>query len=342
MLPRPGSNTTGTGQDNGLLGVCASTATPPWDCRIAPRPAPGDNVAVTKRRRIDDETLGMGLGFLGVAAFSLTLPVTRHVVEHFTPLFVGFGRAFVAGLAAGLYLLVTRSPLPPRRILFQLAVVAAGVVFGFPVLSAWAMLYVPASHGAVVLGILPLATAAAGAILSGERPSLGFWLTGIVGAAAVLAYALIRNQGGIHPADLALIGAVLAAAIGYAEGARLSRSLGGWQVICWALVLSLPLLAVPTALEFSRMTLGAPLSTWMGFFYLSLVSQFLAFLFWYQGLALGGIARVSQVQLLQIFLTLIASALLLNETLDVTTIAFAVFVVATVALSRKMPVRRHA
>jgi len=315
---------------------------PARNCRIAPRPAPGDNVAVTQHRRIDDETLGMGLGFLGVAAFSLTLPVTRHVVEHFTPQFVGFGRGFVAGLAAGVYLLASRSPPPPRRMLFPLAVVAAGVVFGFPVLSAWAMLYVPASHGAVMLGTLPLATALAGAVLSGERPSLGFWLTGITGAAAVVAFALIRNQGGIHPADLALIGAVLAAAIGYAEGARLSRLLGGWQVICWALVLSLPLLAVPTAIELKRMAFAAPASTWIGFFYLSLVSQFLAFLFWYQGLALGGIARVSQVQLLQIFLTLLASALLLNETLDVTTIAFAVFVVATVALSRKMPVRRNA
>ncbi len=195
-----------------------------------------------------------------------------------------------------------------------------------------------------MLGILPLATAFVGTLIAGERPSIPFWLAGVVGAAAVILFALIQNDaGGLHLADLALLGAVAAAAVGYAEGARLSRTLGGWQVICWALVVSLPVLAVPTAFEVFRLDLSAPtFEAWSGFLYLSLVSQFLAFLFWYRGLALGGIARVSQVQLLQIFLTLFASALMLKETVDVTTIAFSVFVVATVAVSRRMPVRRAA
>lgn len=283
----------------------------------------------------------MLLGFIGVAAFSLTLPVTRLVVEHFSPAFIGFGRAFVAGTAALAYVLVTRTPVPSRRYLPGLMVVAGGVVFGFPLLSAWAMVYVPASHGAVMLGILPLATALAGALIARERPSVGFWVVGATGTAAVLVFALLRSAGEIHLADLALLGAVAAAAIGYAEGGRLSRSLGGWPVICWSLIFSLPLLAIPAAVEFLRLDFSAPASTWIGFLYLSLVSQFLGFLFWYRGLALGGIARVSQVQLLQIFLTLFASALLLNEVVDATTIAFAVFVVGTVAVSRKMPVTRR-
>ena len=152
----------------------------------------------------------------------------------------------------------------------------------------------------------------------------------------------MRSDGQVQLADLALLGAVAAAAIGYAEGARLSRTLGGWQVICWSLIFSLPILAVPAAWEFAHLDFSAPASTWIGFLYLSLVSQFLGFLFWYRGLSLGGIARVSQVQLLQIFLTLFASAALLNETIDATTIIFAVFVVGTVAVSRKMPVSRSA
>ena len=284
----------------------------------------------------------MALGFLGVAGFSLTLPVTRHAVEYFSPVFIGCGRGFVAALAALTYLLLTRSPVPARRDLIGLAVVAAGVVFGFPLMSAYAMLHLPSAHGAVMLGILPLATAFVGTLVAGERPSVPFWLAGTVGAGAVVAFALVQNDaGGLRLADVALLGAVASAAIGYAEGARLSRTLGGWRVICWALVLSLPLLAVPTAYEIYRLDPRAPtVEAWGGFLYLSFVSQFFAFFFWYRGLALGGIARVSQVQLLQIFLTLFFSALMLNESVDATTIAFAVFVVATVAVSRRMPVRR--
>jgi drug/metabolite transporter (DMT)-like permease len=292
---------------------------------------------------LDDESKGMLLGFLGVVGFSLTLPVTRHAVEYFSPVFIGCGRGFFAALAASAYLFLTRSRVPARRELAGLVVVAAGIVIGFPLMSAYAMLHVPSAHGAVMLGILPIATAFCGTLIAGERPSLAFWLAGVAGAGAVVIFALVRNDvGGLRLADVALLGAVASAAVGYAEGARLSRTLGGWRVICWALVLSLPLLALPTAYEFFRLDLrAATLEAWAGFAYLGLVSQFLAFLFWYRGLALGGIARVSQVQLLQIFLTLFASALMLNESVDTTTIAFAVFVVATVAVSRKMPVRRR-
>ncbi len=282
----------------------------------------------------------MALGIGAVAAFSLTLPVTRFVVAQMTPVTVGLGRAVLAGLVAAVILALTRTRPPPRHVLGRLALASAGVVLGFPLLSAWAMQHVPAAHGGVVLGVLPLATAVVGAVLAGERPSTGFWLASLAGSAAVVLFATLHGAGGLQLADLALLGAVLAAAVGYAEGARIARTLGAWQVICWALVLALPFTTVPVLLELRGRTLDFGGATWLGFAYLALVSQLGAFLLWYRGLAMGGIARVSQAQLLQPFFTLGASAVLLNERIDVTTIVFAVVVVLTVAVGRKMPVRQ--
>lgn len=290
-----------------------------------------------RRRR---ENLGMLLGLGGVLAFSLTLPVTRFVVAEMTPLMVGLGRAVLAGLVAALILALTRTRVPPRRLWARLALASAGVVLGFPVLTAWAMQHVPAAHGGVVLGVLPLATAVVGAVLGGERPSRGFWVASVAGSAAVVAFALLEGGGGLEIADFALLGAVLAAAVGYAEGARVSRTLGAWQVICWALVIALPVTVPPVLLQAVGRDLAFGGLTLAGFLYLALVSQLAAFLLWYRGLALGGIARVSQAQLLQPFFTLGASALLLNERIDVTTIVFAVAVVLTVAIGRRMPVAR--
>jgi drug/metabolite transporter (DMT)-like permease len=290
---------------------------------------------------MDNETKGMIFGLLGVTAFGLTLPATRFVVAYLDPVFIGLGRAVVAGLVAAMLLAFAGGTIPTKRQFVRLGITALGVVVGFPVLSAWAMQTVPASHGGVVLGLLPLATAIAGVLISKEHPSSGFWLSGIIGSALVVVYALLQGVGGLELGDLALFGAIVAAAIGYAVGGQLSRELGGWQVICWALVVSFPFILVPAIMQAPQAGLALPLSVWLGFLYLALVSQLAGFFFWNKGLALGGVARVSQTQLLQPFITIVASVLLIHEALDVTTIVFAVLVVATVAVNRTMPIRQR-
>lgn len=290
--------------------------------------------------QVHPETAGLAYGFLGVLIFSLTLPATRLAVAELDATVVGLGRAIGAAILAALLLKITRQPLPAQRHLPSLLIIAAGVIVGFPLLSAWAMRSLPASHGAIVLGILPLATAMAGALRTGDRPSLAFWLCSSMGSAIVVLFALLMGGGQLQMADLALLGAVAAAAIGYAEGGRLSRQLGAWQVICWALVVSAPVLAVPVGLTIAQQGVQASLSAWLGFGYVSIFSMFLGFFAWYHGLAIGGVARVSQMQLLQPFLTLFASALFLHEQVTVITVITAFAVIGTIALSRKMPITR--
>jgi len=279
--------------------------------------------------------LGRGLawGFLGVLAFSATLPATRLAVAALDPVFVGLGRALVAAVLATALLVATRSPLPGRASWPRLAVVALGVVAGFPLLTAWAMRHVPASHGAVVVGLLPLATAVAGALLAHERPSRRFWTCAVAGSAVVVGYALWKGDGALHVADLLLVGAVIAAAIGYAEGARLAREIGGWQVISWALVLAAPFLAIPTWRAAAGLA-DAPWTAWAGFAYVAVVSAYVGFFAWYKGLAAGGIAAVGQVQLLQPFLTIFLSVLLLGEALDPATFVAAGLVILAIAIGR--------
>ena len=281
----------------------------------------------------------MLLGFIGVAVFSLTLPATRIAVVEMDPVVVGLGRAILAAFVALAILLVTRQRLPRPAEWRSLVVVALVVVLGFPLLSAWAMQSVPAAHGGVVLGILPLATAMAGAVMLRERPSGRFWFWSLLGGGAVVAFSLLRGGGSIGAGHLALLASVVCAAIGYAEGAKLTKTLGGWQVICWALVLSAPFLAVPVGLSVAEHGMSGSPATWAAFLYVALFSQLFGFFAWNRGLAIGGVARVSQVQLLQTFLTIAASALLLDETIDAMTIGFAVFVVVAVAIGRRQPVR---
>lgn len=280
-----------------------------------------------------NENLGYLFGLIAVVAFALTLPATRAAVRSFDPVFVGLGRGVGAALLGAAFLLLARQRLPSREETKSLVIVAAGVVVGFPLLTAWAMRYVDASHGGVVLGILPLATVVAGVLFSGERPSARFWVFALVGTALVVGYSLTRAGGTLHMADLALFGAIVSAGIGYAEGARLSRSLGGLQVISWALVFSAPVLIVPVVL-FAPTSFNLPWESWLGFIYVTVISQFFAFFFWYHGLALGGIAKVSQIQLLQPFLTIVASILLLGESTDLATWLVAVVVVAVVAIGK--------
>ena len=282
-----------------------------------------------------DRRLGLIFGLLGVAAFSGTLPATRAAVAYLDPVFVGLGRALVAAVLAAITLLATRTPWPARRLWPRLAIVAAGVVVGWPVLSALAMRELPASHGAVVSGLLPLATALAGAWIAHERPSPRFWACALFGSAVVVAFALWEGGGTPHFADLLLVAAVVAAAIGYAEGARLARILGGWQVICWVLVFSAPWLVLPTWWASDARLLTAPPSAWAGFAYVAVISMFLGFFAWYRGLALGGIAAVGQTQLLQPFLTIFASAWLLQESVGVMTYGAAALVIVAIALGRR-------
>lgn len=283
---------------------------------------------------------GFWYGLAGVASFSLTLPATRVAVGAFAPVTVGLGRALVAAVLAAAALRLARQPLPRGAQWRSLALVAAGVILGFPLLSAWAMQRVPATHGAIVLGLLPLATAGAAALRAGERPSRSFWLAAAAGSAVVLAFALGTGAGRLQAEDLALLGAVAAAALGYAEGGRLARDLGGWQVIAWALVIAAPVLALPVAVAVWRTGMSGPPQAWLAFGYVAAVSQFAGFVAWYKGLALGGVARVGQLQLLQPFLTILASGLLLDEPVTPGTFAAALLVVATVALGRRAPIAR--
>ena len=289
----------------------------------------------------NDRRLGYLFGFVGVASFSLTLPATRLAVAALDPVFVGLGRAVVAAVLAAIVLAVRHAPWPGWALLPRLALVAGGVVVGFPLFSAWAMRSAPAAHGAVVIGLLPLATAMAGAWIAHERPSRSFWLCATFGSTVVAVFALWRGGGAPQAADGLLILAVASAAIGYAEGGRLARTMPGWQVICWALALAAPLLMGPVAWLVWRHGASASPSAWAGFAYVALFSQFIGFFFWYKGLALGGIARVSQIQFAQLFLTLAASALFLGEHLDLTTIAFAGAVAVVLVIGRRMPVRRR-
>ena len=283
----------------------------------------------------------MILGFVGVAIFSLSLPATRIAVAHLDPIFVGLGRSLVAAVFALAFLLAIRAPWPNRTQLTRLAATAGGVIFGFPILTSWAMRHVPSAHGAIVVGLLPLVTALMGVWLHKERPSAGFWSAAAAGSMLVVVFAVFQGGGSLHLADLALLGAVVLGAMGYAQGALVTRELGGRETISWALVLSVPVLVLPVALSVERCDFaGATPAEWAGFAYVCVMSQYIGFFAWYRGLDLGGVARVSQVQLLQVFLTMAFAALLLGERVTLPMIAFAVAVVATVAIGRRMPVRR--
>ena len=292
-----------------------------------------------------DETRGLWLGVLGVVIFALTLPMTRLAVgtpdaPQLSGAFTALGRAVAAAVLSAIFLLVTHASIPARRHWWSLAVTAGGVVFGFPLLTSIAMRHVEAVHASVIVGVLPLATAAVGAWLHHQRPSSGFWACALVGSALVIAFAVLRSGTGglaIQPADALLLLAMGCAAIGYGYGARLSQHMRAEHVICWALVLALPF-TLPLAWV-TRPAAPVQASAWWGFGYVAVFSMWLGFFAWYRGLALGGTVRVSQVQLLQPFLGMLFAVPLLGERLDALTLGFAVAVIATVFIGKKMPVR---
>jgi drug/metabolite transporter (DMT)-like permease len=275
------------------------------------------------------------LGFLGVLAFSFTLPATRIAVEELDPTFVGIGREAIAAIPAGLILLLSHSPLPSRRQLVQIAVVASGVVFGFPLFTALALRELTSAHSAVVVGLLPAATAVAAVLRAGEHPSRGFWLASLAGLAAVLAFAATQGAGLLSTADLLILAAVALGAIGYAEGGSLARELGGWRVICWAVLLSAPLTVPISVVAAAGSALHAGTDAWLGFAYVSIVSALLGFFAWYAGLARGGVAKIGQIQLIQPLLTLAWSAALLDEHVGVTTLVASIAVLASVVATQR-------
>ncbi|KQV50307.1 multidrug DMT transporter permease [Pelomonas sp. Root1217] len=288
-----------------------------------------------------DATRGLLLGAAGVLMFALSIPMTRlaggsAALPQLDPAFVAFGRAVVAGLLSVAYLLATGARRPRGGEWRLLGFTAAGVVFGWPLLLGFAVRHVDAVHASVVSGVLPLATAVIAAPVLRQRPSLGFWACALAGLALVIGFAAWRGAGGLELADGLLLGAVLCASAGYVSGARLTRSMTAEQVICWVLVISLPL-TVPLA-ALTRPTAPVAASAWGGFAYVSLVSMWIGFFAWYRGLALGGTMRVSQVQVLQPFLSMLFAVPLLGERLDAMTVVFAVAVLAVVWLGKRQPV----
>ncbi|MCU1638814.1 MAG: putative transporter ydeK [Microbacteriaceae bacterium] len=261
-------------------------------------------------------------GLFGILAFSFTVPFTRVAVAGLSPLFIGSGRAVVAALLATAALALTRQRLPHGDQWVRLGVVAGGVVVGFPLLTSFALAAVPATHGAVVIALLPAATAVMATIRGNERPPLWFWIMAGIGSMVAVGFA--SSQGGgidqLGWPDLLLFGAVVAAAVGYAEGGSLARELGSWQTVSWALVLSSPLTIGLTALSVSQQAPTATPVEWAAFGYLAVVSMFLGFFAWYRGLAIGPMAQVSQVQLVQPVLSIGWAALFLHEQLTWPTI----------------------
>jgi drug/metabolite transporter (DMT)-like permease len=260
-----------------------------------------------------DRFWGMVHGAIGMAIFAGSLPATRAAVIGLDADFVTAGRAGIAGLLALALLAARRQRLPSGREALALLVVAGGVVLGFPLLTALALRSVTATHAIVFVGMLPLATAFFAVLRAGERPRLAFWPWAIVGCIAVGGYAVFHAGAGFALPDLLMLAAILVCGLGYAEGSRLARRLGSWQTICWALVLSLPVSLPATLLLRPAAFSQVPAISWVGLAYVTLFSMLIGFFFWYRGLALGGVARVSQIQLFQPFLGLVLAGLTLGE-----------------------------
>ena len=288
---------------------------------------------------MDKTTSGWLSGLIGVVIFSGSLPATRVAVTGFDPVFLTLARASIAGLLALALLFVFRQKRPARDDLASLFIVSFGVVVGFPLLTALALRHITSAHSIVFVGLLPLATAVFAVLRGGERPRPAFWFFSCLGSVLVAGFSLSNSLasglGASLAGDLLMLGAIIVCGMGYAEGAALSRKLGGWQVISWALVLSLPLM-LPLAFFTGPQTLaGIDPQAWGGLAYVSLFSMLIGFIFWYRGLALGGIAAVGQLQLLQPFFGLVLAATLLHEEVSPAMIGITLVVVLCVAGARK-------
>ena len=279
-------------------------------------------------------------GFIGMTIFSASLPATRAAVGSFDPIFLTLARGSIAGLLGLSLLLLFREKRPQVRDLHSLLIVALGVVIGFPLLTAYALEHVTAAHSTVFIGLLPLATAIFGVLRGNEKPQAVFWFFSLLGSALVAGYALIESAGSFSLWDFLMFAAIVLCGLAYAEGAKLSRRLGGWQVISWALVLSLPLMIPVTFYTMPASFNDVTISAWVGLAYVSLFSMLIGFIFWYRGLAEGGIASVGQLQLLQPFFSLILAALLLNEIVNSTMMIVTLAVVLCVAGAKRFGQRK--
>ncbi|MCK2021060.1 DMT family transporter [Peribacillus frigoritolerans] len=286
------------------------------------------------------EKFGLFLGLVGVICFSLTLPATSIAVEYFGTTVVGLGRTVVAAILVGVVLIVRKEKLPSPSQFKSLLIVAVGAVLGFPLLTSWAMESLPVSHGAVEVALLPLATAGFAIFRAGEIPSIKFWVSSIIGSLAVIMYALHLGFGQLQLADLALLAAVIILGLSYAEGGKLAKELGSWQVIAWAIMIGAPFFIIPVGLNLSTEMLHAPIQAWVSLIYLAVVSQFLAYVAWYSGMAMGGIARVSQIQYLQPFLMIVFATVFLDESITSFTLVTAMIVVFSVILGKNAPVTK--
>ena len=284
---------------------------------------------------MDKTTSGWFNGFLGVLIFSGSLPATRVAVMDFSPVFLTVTRAALAGLLGLALLLAFREKRPSRDDLISLTIVALGVVVGFPLLTALALEHVTSAHSIVFIGLLPLATAIFGVLRGGERPRLAFWVFSCLGSALVAGFAFSRGLSASPVGDALMLAAIVVCGLGYAEGGKLSRRLGGWQVICWALVISLPLMLVLTFATFPVSLAGVGTPAWISLAYVSLFSMLIGFVFWYRGLAQGGIAAVGQLQLLQPFFGLALAAFLLHEQVSAGMVVVTLGVVLCVAGAKR-------
>ncbi|ESW74177.1 transporter [Mesorhizobium sp. LSJC285A00] len=284
---------------------------------------------------MDKTASGWMNGFIGVLIFSGSLPATRVAVADFDPIFLTSARAAIAGLLGLAMLMLFRQKRPERGDFLSLVIVALGVVVGFPLLTALALKHVTSAHSIIFVGLLPLATAIFGVLRGGERPRPAFWLFSCIGSALVAGFALMQGVTASPVGDGLMLAAIIVCGLGYAEGAALSRRLGGWQVICWALAISLPIMLVLTFATLPSSFAGVGSGAWMGLAYVSLFSMLIGFVFWYRGLAQGGIAAVGQLQLLQPFFGLALAASLLHEQVSPLMIVVTLGVVACVFGAKK-------
>jgi drug/metabolite transporter (DMT)-like permease len=302
-----------------------------------------DNVIADRRAAssapVPHRNAGLLLACLGVLTFSFSMPMTKIAVRGLDPVVAAIGRAAVAGLLSVAIIALVRPSRPTARQVRRLLRVMGGVVVGFPLLTAYALQSTDSMHGSVVNGLLPLATAGLAVIRAGERPSARYWMCSAVGFGAVLTFVVIEGGGRLHRADALLVLAVLAAAVGYTEGALLAREMGGWQVITWALALASPATIAITIVGIDRTGIDASPGQWAAFAYTAVFSMLLGFFAWYAGMARAGIARAGQLQLAQPALSLLWGWPLLGERLTMLAVATVVVVLASVAAGRRAPIR---
>lgn len=294
-----------------------------------------DNLTMSINTEATESSNGWLNGLLGVIIFSGSLPATRIAVLDLDPFFVTVARATFAGILALIVLVINKEKFPQKTQFLSLGIVALGVVIGFPLLSALALGYVTSAHSIVFVGILPVSTAVFGIIRGGERPKPVFWIFSILGSLLVVGYALRQGISSSPVGDILMLFSVILCGLGYAEGGKLSKTLGGWQVISWALVFSLPV-ALPLTFIFLPPTVAhVGIGAWASLAYVSLFSMFIGFIFWYKGLAQGGIASIGQLQLLQPFFGLILAASLLHEEVSVGMLFVTIGIIVCVGGAKK-------